>query len=197
MKRLSAVFLIPAFVLGAWALPSAASAAKAKEEERLITERFSGNARVTGIRATGTTAQIEISVQRMTTEEERAELLRILSEKGTRKMNGALRRQDETGWIRTSQSLRWVLRYAREVATENGRQLILATDRPIGFREASRNARSLDYDTTLIILNLDEEGRGDGQMLVGAELKFDEASNTLTVEGASNRPVELVNIRKR
>lgn len=197
MKRSAVLALLPALLIGATLVPSVASAAKAKEEERLITQRFSGNARVTGIRATGATAQIEISVQRWSTEEERAELLAVLGEKGSRKMNGALRRQDETGWIRTSQSLRWVLRYAREVETDEGRQLILATDRPIGFREASRNARSLDYDTTLIVLNLNEEGRGDGQMLVGAELKFDEETNTLTVEGASNRPVELVNIRKR
>lgn len=197
MNRKLAITLIPMVLVAILLIPQGSLGANDEDDERVLTERFFANARVTGIMATGATEQIQVNFTRWSTDEERSELLQKLADKGPDNFPKYLRRQETTGWVRTTQSLRWELRYARDIQTDEGRQIIAASDRPIGFREATNRGRSLDYNTTLIILNVDEEGRGTGQVFVGAEIVFDEESNTMTVEGASDRPVELVNVRKR
>ncbi len=186
-----------AVVLAIGALAACSSTGTGSGSSATHLERWSANARSTGTIAGGQTAQITVVVTRWSTEDQRTELLESLTRDGNRQMSAALRTQEVAGWIRTTDSLRWDLRYAREVETDGGRRIIMATDRPVGFGEAARQTRSLDYDTSLIILELDDGNRGTGTVFVGAELELDPETNTLTVTGASSRPVELVNVRGR
>ena len=64
------------------------------------------------------------------------------------------------------------------------------------FTEAQWRGRSLDFSTTLIILDLDDRGRGEGQMTVGAQLWFDDEDN-LVINNFGSEPVRLINARRR
>jgi hypothetical protein len=142
-------------------------------------------------------ARLQIRVTRWSTDEERAALMEALKQPGERTLPNALFRQDQVGTIRESQSTGEVLRYARRITNEEGQQIILATDRPLAFAETWRASRSRSYNVTLVVLNLDAEGRGEGQIMAGAELSWDEEKNQLVLEHFATEPIRLTTVRQR
>jgi hypothetical protein len=127
----------------------------------------------------GTTANLQITIQRWSTDEERLELLTELDENGAEGLVKVLRKQKETGFAQVTgrasarnpfPSER--LRYAREYRLENGnRRIVLALDRYISLYEAARRPRWNDYDVSLIVMDIDEEGKGTGQLAMGVRLR--------------------------
>jgi len=102
--------------------------------------------------------------------EERDRLFTVFKEKGADALLDALRDTKRVGYIRTPDSLAYDLRYARQMPGEDGdRRIVLATDRPIGFWEASRRPRSIDYPFTLIELRMDGSGEGVGKLSVATK----------------------------
>ena len=101
----------------------------------------------------------------------------------------------KVGYIRTPQSLAWDLRYARQTPMdEGGRQIILATDRPIGFAEARNQPRSIDYPFTVIEIHLDKTDHGEGKILVGTKIYIDKKNN-LVLENYAQQPVRFNEIK--
>mgnify|MGYP001814568845 CR=1 FL=1 len=142
--------------------------------------------------------RIDIRVTRWSTAEERASLMEAVKDPASRSLPDALQAQDSVGRLRQIQGLGHELRYSRMIPMEDGgMQIILATDRRIAFVEAARNTRSMDNNVSLIILNLDAEGNGEGQLMAGAEMVWDEEANRLTIEQLSSEPVRLGSIRRR
>jgi hypothetical protein len=74
---------------------------------------------------------------------------------------------------------------------------VAALDRPIGWAEASRQPRWRNYDLTLIVLDVDEDGNGTGQVAVGAQLAYQADEKKLVVESFGSEPVRLTNVRRR
>jgi hypothetical protein len=162
----------------------------------------------------GTTAMIQININRWTTAEERQKLLTQLKENGQEGLVRALQDQEETGWVvNRSQTVQGArrqaamgtsapsqrLRYAWQIDQPGAkRRIVAALDRPIGFAEASRGAatRWRDHDVTLIVLDVDEKGNGEGQLAMGVQLEIDE-QNRLTIQNFGSEPVRLNNVRRR
>jgi len=143
--------------------------------------------------------RLQIRVNRWSTDEERAKLMEALKAqgRGNRELASTLFDKDSVGSIRESQSLAYDLRYARSLPTEGGRQIIMATDRRIAFAEAWRSARTLDYNVSLIILDVDEDGRGEGQLMLGAEFNWNEETNQVEITHFASEPIRLRNVRLR
>jgi len=191
--RLSPATIAIPLVLCCAALPAIAAGVPQDKET------FRATAQAIGTGLNGQTTVI-ISISRWSTDEERNALATVLAEQGSNALADALAEQEETGFIRFPQtpgrqpSVR--LRYAREFPHADGRTIILATDRPIGWAEAvARPQRTINSQISLIQLDVDADGRGEGVMAVGAELLIDPDSNTLTVSNISSQPVRLVNVR--
>jgi hypothetical protein len=143
--------------------------------------------------------RLQIRVNRWSTDEERAKLMEALKAQGrnSRELANTLFGKESVGTIRESQSLAYDLRYSRSLPTENGRQIIMATDRRIAFAEAWRSARTLDYNISLIILDVDAEGRGEGQLMLGAEFSWNEETNQVEITHFASEPIRLRNVRLR
>ena len=143
--------------------------------------------------------RLQIRVTRWSTDEERAKLMEALKDQGRggRDLANTLFSKESVGTIRESQSLAYDLRYARSLPTEGGRQIIMATDRRIEFAEAWRSARTLDYNVSLIILDVDDEGRGEGQLMLGAEFTWNEDKNRVEITHFASEPIRLRNVRLR
>ena len=142
-----------------------------------------------------TSAQVDISIQRWTTDERRDQLMTTLKEKGPDELLKVLQKQPKVGSIRTQQSLGYDLHYARQLPGEDGgRRIVLATDRPIGFLEAQSGGRTLDYRFTLIELRLDKNGKGEGKMSIAARPEFND--HVLVIEDYATQPVMLNNVQK-
>ncbi len=156
--------------------------------------RFTANAMtLNGVRATA--AQVEIDIKRWSTEGQREQLLTILKTKGEQALLDALQKQPAVGTIRTPDSLAYDLHFARKQPWgDGGEQVLIATDRPIGFWEASGGRRSLDYPFTVIQIRVNNHGKGEGRMSVAT--KVIPAGNTIVLENYDTQPVLLSDVTR-
>ena len=90
------------------------------------------------------------------------------------------------------------LRYAREFKDEEGkRRIILVLDRYISMAEAVYRPRWRDYDVTLIVLDVDAEGKGEGQLAMGVQLAIDQEKKALVIENFGSEPIRLMSVHKQ
>jgi hypothetical protein len=137
-----------------------------------------------------------ISIDRWSTDAERTRLVTTLREKGPEALLDELQDMKPVGRIRTPDSLGYDLHYAQQTRTEEGgRRIVIATDRPIGFWEASRRPRSIDYPFTVIQMQLDRNGHGKGTMSVATKIRA--YDNTIELENFASAPVMLTEIQAR
>ena len=149
------------------------------------------------------TATVDIRIERWSTDAEREQLLGILKEgegkdkyRTNQTLLKALQKMKKVGFIRTPDRLAWDLRYAREnPMEEGGRQIVVATDRPVGFWEARNQPRSMDYPFTIVEMRLNKENKGEGKLLAGTQIYIDQKTNNLVLENYAQQPVRLNEIR--
>jgi len=147
------------------------------------------------------TATVDFTVERWSTDADREALLGVLKEeKDINRANDlmlkALVKMPKVGHIRTPQTLAWDLHYAHQTPLEGGgRRIVLGTDRPIGFREARNSARTMDYPFTIVEIRLDANDKGEGKILAGTRLEIDK-NGALVIENYAQQPVRFNNIRK-
>jgi len=189
------------------AMPRASAQNMAVEEFFANAININTGAPMGGNRTRPTTAQLIIRIERWSTDKERDSLLEII--KGTpdvNRMNQALvramQRLPRVGRIRDTAgrgvtATGWDLRYARQnKLDEGGRQIVIATDRPIGFWEARNQPRTIDYPFTILELRLDKENRGEGKMIADTRIMVNRDTNELVLENFDISQVRLDNIRR-
>jgi hypothetical protein len=161
-------------------------------------EQYKGNAIVqTGGRA----SMVEINIYRWSSDDERNEIVEAIktateNTRERRQVAQTLRGQEKTGFAFLAGQQGYPLRYSREFKTEKGRQIILATDRPVSFGEVYQNSNLGDFDVTVILLDLDDSGNGEGIVSVGTEVLWNDKTGKLEVTNASSQPVKIGNVRK-
>jgi hypothetical protein len=172
------------------------AAARAQTASNTQKEEFIANAvNMSNVGNPGA-SQVEITVNRFTSDAARDRLMATFREKGASGLLKALQAEPPVGSIRAPGSLSYDLRYARQLpGEEGGRRIVLATDRPVGFSEAANNAQTLDYPFTLIELRLDKDSKGEGKLSVATKLTLND--NVLVIEDYANQPVMLTDVHKR
>ena len=154
--------------------------------------RFLANA---GNQDGGQTTLFEITINKWTPENERQVLMHALRSEGSRAMRASLQNEDSKGKIAPRAQLGVDLRYAYKVEHEGGTTIVLAADRPIDVEEAiDQDIVGRSYNTTVVVLELDEEGKGAGRLMLGAEVAFDE-DGELEFTNVVPNPVVLGNVR--
>jgi hypothetical protein len=142
------------------------------------------------------TATVDFRIDRWSTDAEREKLLAILKEnkdqyRANQALLKALQKMPKCGYIRTPDRLAWDLRFARQAPMEDGgRQIVLGTDRPVGFWEARNQPRTMDYPFTVLELRLNKENKGEGKLLAGTKIYIDK-NNNLVLENYGIQPVRL------
>ena len=158
-------------------------------------ERFTANA-VSLSPEYGTGQQVvEMNVNRWSSNAERERLVTALREKGPNELLKQLQKNKPVGRIRTPDSLGYDLRYAyQQTDPDGGRTIVIATDRPIGFWEATNRPRSIDYPFTVIQMKLDRDGTGKGTMSYATRIVAHE-NNVIELEDFASQPIMLNNIK--
>ncbi len=164
------------------------------EDKTQMKETYYANAFALG---QGLASQLQVTITRWTTDEERETLLKALTEQGQEAMIKILEKQQETGFLRLPNTLGYRLYYAHQFQDGKNRRIVLATDRPVSMAEAWRSGRSLDYAMTLVQLQLDENNIGEGWMGFAVKLKVDPEKKTLGIENYGTDPVQLKAVRKK
>jgi len=146
------------------------------------------------------TSRLQFTIDRWTTDVQRARLIGAIAERGQAAMAEELQKQDPTGTMRiiggtgAGGRTQFTLRYAREFVNGDQRQLVLATDRYITFGDARRNTTTEDNNLSFIVLELDREQKGEGQMMIGVKMNF--VDGKLEVESYAREPIKLLTVKR-
>jgi hypothetical protein len=166
----------------------------AAQEDKSEKERFTGTLVLTTTRASGSNTQATFNIDGYTSDEEIQTYAEALKEGGHDALRKAIEKI-EMGSLVPQGYTRAVINIARSIQTDEGRVINLVIARRINWMEAYYNTRSRDYDFSIIQLQLDEEGKGTGTMIVGARLKFNE-NNELVIEQYGTTPLRILNVKK-
>ena len=140
---------------------------------------------------------VEITIDNWSTDAQRDQLMKVLIDKGPEKLLDTLQKMPRVGSIRTPNSIGYDLHYARKnPLDEGGDQIVLATDRFIGFWEASNRPRTVDYPFTLIEMRVGKDGEGEGKMSLFTKITYDKKKNQVVLEDYGSQPVLLTQVRR-
>jgi hypothetical protein len=183
------------YAIAAVAVALLASAGPAAAQSSSVPARYSAVAvNVSTVGNAGATP-ITIRINRWTSDADRDKLLSVFKEKGEKGLLSALQDQKPIGNISSPGTLSYDLRYARELpGADGGQRIVLATDRPISFWEATNQPRTTDYPFLLIEMHLDKNGKGQGKLSLASKLTI--SDDVLVIENYANQPVMLNNIER-
>ena len=101
------------------------------------------------------------------------------------------------GSIRTPDSVGYPLRYARQTAASaNIENIVIITDRALSFYEVRNSTRTVDYPFTVIRMQLNSQGRGQGDILLATRISAEKATKDIAFENYGAMPLKLQNVRK-
>ena len=150
-----------------------------------------------GPRSNPVATQVDIVIERWSTEAERQRLLSALA-KGQNAMLEALRDLPRVGSIRTPGTLAWDLHYAHQMRGEDGgRRIFLATDRPVSAWEAINQPRTIDYPFTFIELRVNKSGGGEGKLSRATRVIASGDGRFVQLENWETQPVDLTQVKPR
>jgi len=199
MRKTTWALIAGTFVVGIMGAPAAQAQTN---DEKLEISAFAVN--MSNI-ATGSNAQVQITINAWSTAEERERLITTVLEKGSDALLRELQKTPVKGRFRIPTarqpdphhlSLGLDLHYAMQTPLEDGgRRIVIATDRYIGMQEARSQPRTIDYPITLIEIRVDKDGNGQGKMAVATKISFDKKKNQIELENYSSEPVRLQNVK--
>lgn len=173
-----------ALMLGSWGAA----------QTNLPRERFTAIAITNNEFKTGAD-RVVIDIHRWSTARESADLTTTLRREGPTAMLEALRDRPSVGTIRTPDTLAYDLRFALQTPAEDGgRDIILATDRPISFWETWHQPPTVRYPFTVVQMRIDADGTGRGTLSVATKIVAMD-DNTIRLENFGTSPTMLTEIK--
>ena len=190
-------------IVAAIAALALSTIAQAADDEKEVYNAFAVNM---GGAMQGTSGTFQITITRWSTNEERLMLLNTLEQKGHDDFMKALRKQKETGFVEGHGRLAAAnpfpstrLHGAWQQEKDGKREVVLVTDRPLGMREAASASRSVDYDTTVIIMEFPTDSKdadGTGTLYLALKIRYDDKEKKLKVEEWGQQPTRLTKITR-
>lgn len=158
-------------------------------------DRYTGNLiRSYGPAATRT-AMLTVGIDDVTPEEEVLALRTLLQKEGPEAVRKALINV-EKGAIFTTGSLAVPLCFVRvqPLPDGKGQRVVGIVARRLAFQETWHATRSLDYPWSVVIMDIDANGRGQGKLLEAAKIEVDETGR-VEVTYLTNQPARVTNIK--
>ena len=182
--------------VAAFALAAAASPALAQGKP----EVYNATASLKTAAGASLTAPVTISIKRWTTDAERETARAALKSGGTAAFQKAIAAMPEVGVLELG-TVKTPLRYARTLPVSGGKLVTLATAQPVMYVGAglpdAKPADKAGYDVAVVIMQVDEAGKGDaGDFSPAAKVKFDE-TGALLVEDYAAEAVRLMGITRK
>ena len=151
------------------------------------------------------TSQIDIVIERWSTDEERDNLVGALIQRGPDALLPALRKMRRRSGVvlypgiigagaRVRQRRSKVLLFAREIKTPQGRQVILAAEHYLAFGEPSQKWPS-DNAFTLLDIRFGPDGKGAGKLAPPGKVVYNKETKIIELENYATQPVRLAEVR--
>ncbi|HYR91215.1 MAG TPA: hypothetical protein VE422_44580 [Terriglobia bacterium] len=180
----------------AW-MAAASTLIHSQTETKGPIERITG----TTVNVTGAGDPFKIDLLRWSTDAEREQLLASLV-KSEKDLASALEKAPTLGYVWTSESAGYSIRYAHHLMTPDGSErMIVATDRPLGswdprIWKAPGSSGSTPYPFTVIELRFNRQGTGEGKASVLAKVVPDNAAKTIALDNYAGAPVVLKTVKR-
>ncbi len=87
------------------------------------------------------------------------------------------------------------LKFAQEIKTPTGRQVIVVTDHHLGFGESGRDFESSQPEFTLVDIRIGPDGKGVGKLAPATKVAYNEKTRSFELEDYGSQPVRLRDVR--
>ncbi len=129
-----------------------------------------------------------------TSDQQVTDYISVLKEKGPDGLVSAMEKTSDVGRLSPTGFVGSGFRFARYRPTANGGlHIVMVTNRPMSFGEVYRSGRSTDYQFGIIVLDVDKDGKGTGQLAPVCKIKFNK-KNELEIENYGQKPLRLANV---
>lgn len=185
--NLSRIALFISFLLGALSLT-------ASPQDKIPAEAYSGVAIGTGGSVGGKTISFNFRITQYTTDEELQSFAELVKDQGTDALRRALEKENK-GRINAVGSTGNQIAVARK--RQDGAETIvtIVTARTMSFAELYRGGRSTGYPFGYLQVRLDSEGKGNGQIMAAAKIRFDKKKGQYEIESFGNQYIKASNVR--
>lgn len=145
--------------------------------------------------AGGESTTLDIRITGETSDAEVARLVKLLKEKGQEALVDELNTYD-LGKIGRTGSVGTDLAVVRVHPTDNGKTIRLITIRNMPFAERFLGSRSTNYPFGMAEFTVNQEGKGEGRLIVGAKVKIND-QGVIVIESYNEQSfVRLLNVRR-
>jgi len=180
----------PLFVLGL--VISLSLAVHAQDKAR--PEAYSAVAMGTGGGVGGKTISFDFRITQYTTDDEVQSFAQLVKDKGTDALRRALEKEDK-GRISAVGSTGNQIAVARKRQHGSETIITIVTARTMPFVELYRNGRTTDYPFGYLQVKLDATGKGTGQIMAAARIRFDKKKGQYEIESFGNQYIKAANVR--
>ena len=135
-----------------------------------------------------------VSITGWTTDQQVKDFIGTLREKGPNGLVSAMEKTEDVGRFSPTGFVGSGFRFARYRPTANGGlHIVMVTNRPMAFGEVYNQTRSTDYQFGIVVLDVDKNGKGSGQLAPVCKIKFNK-KNELEIEHYGQKPFRLTNV---
>jgi hypothetical protein len=163
-------------------------------QDKMPPQAYSGVAIGTGGSVGGKTISFNFSITQYTTDEELQNFAQLVKDQGTDALRRALEKEDK-GRINAVGSTGNQIAVARKRQDGSETIITIVTARMMPFSELYRNGRSTDYPFGYLQVKLDATGRGTGQIMAAAKIRFDKKKGQYEIESFGNQYIKATNVR--
>jgi len=144
----------------------------------------------------GQTFSINIIIREYSDPSDKQILLEAFNKGGSQGLYNAVSKMPSKGRIAITGTVGYDVNYIREFPSATSRKIRMVTDRPINFGEVWSNSRSMDYNLSILELDIPsgKDGEGKGTLLPAAELQLNKKTNEIEIEAYKN-PWRLANVK--
>jgi len=124
---------------------------------------------------------LTIEVERMSTPEELAALA-----------DGGAKNAAEIDSARLDRTTSRAVIAAIETSGADGKKLVIVFEKPLNWFDGRRNPSARKYPHGVVELSLDADGKGEGRLIAGAQVKFENGG--VAIQSASGEPMRVIQV---
>ncbi len=177
-----------------WIFVFLAAGLGAQAQETPVPEAYTGVALGTGGIAGGKSINFDFRITQYTTDDDVQKFAQLVKEKGTDALRRALEKEDK-GRLAVVGSTGNQIAVARKRTHGADTIITIITARNMPFIELYNNGRTTDYPFGFLQVKLDAQGKGSGQIMAAAKIRFDKKKGEYQIESYGNQYVKAVNVR--
>ena len=165
-------------------------------QEQKVSEEYQAQAMGQGSQM-GQTFNVTLHIEEYSTPEERQILVDAFEKAGSQGLFNALNKMKSKGRIAITGTVGYDVSFARKLPSAEGTKIRILTNRPITFGEAWTDSRSMDYNLSVLELDLvSQKNKSTGTLLPASQFVIDKKTHELTIENYQN-PWKLVDVMVR